>query len=445
MDVLPPAPATRKKTVALVIPKLEKTQMTRININPLTNNSELWPNPFDLETIEVPEDQPPQGDGAATQEQVQSTSASPDGEGDLRKLVSLLEKSTINTGAHEELTTFSGDYREWDFFYEQFLAVVDENPKLDTIIKLKKLIGALRGPALSAVRAYRFCARNYGPIKTALKERFGSRQKIFTDMFRKISDYTQVRLTRPSDFRQFVDLCTEMLHHLVAQSDQNLYDPLPYVTVILSKLPPDCLDGWQREQQCYDRTYMSPMKPERLLHHLIEYLNHYVERLFNTQHYNPTLRRHPEEFSTTDYSTRTQGTRARRPAKKTAAQKDKKGSSSQGRKIQTVNTITTVADVNYQIQKKQQKKNEGKGKDPKTCCFCKGNHPPRYCRANWPHPDQALKLISQARLCLSCLKENHQLKNCQETKICGRDGCQQKHHPSLHGHKTPNRESRRRD
>ena len=68
------------------------------------------------------------------------------------------------------------------------------------------------------------------------------------------------------------------------------------------------------------------------------------------------------------------------------------------------------------------------------CIVCKGNHRIWECRVfKEKSPTQRAKLVSEAKLCFSCLREKHMFRQCPNPRKCRKDGCNSSHNTLLHG------------
>ena len=336
---------------------------------------------------------------------------------------------------HEDLPTFSGDYSHFDHFWDIFMGIVDADKKMPTIWKLKKLVGALEGEAAAAVRSFSFKASNYGLVKNRLVERFGRPKLIFTDMFRKIQHHPQVSEKDVVQFRNFTDMVMELVHHLKVYRKDIIIDPDAYAMVIESKLPQETLLAWEKDQEDFRRIYSKPIPDEALLDYLIDFLHQRVEKVKVAIHANPAISKKTENKEVKPPTSNGARPPPRpktvpRKAVRTSVRKPSRISKAlQKPQKKTLENFTTVAEVAAQSRFKR----KAQGSDPAKCCFCKGNHAPRFCQVKKPAPDTAAKLVMDAGLCLCCLKEGHRSRDCGNPKACGREGCEKRHHPFLHG------------
>ena len=81
--------------------------------------------------------------------------------------------------------------------------------------------------------------------------------------------------------------------------------------------------------------------------------------------------------------------------------------------------------------------------DTEKCGGCRkppGQHKQKHCLAHCPvflaaAAIDRVKMVKDGNCCASCMARGHGSKECQSKmkRVCGLDGCQRRHHPSLHG------------
>ena len=68
------------------------------------------------------------------------------------------------------------------------------------------------------------------------------------------------------------------------------------------------------------------------------------------------------------------------------------------------------------------------------CIVCKGNHRLWECRVfKEKTPTQRAKLVSDNKLCFSCLRDKHTFRQCPQPRKCRAEGCNSSHNTLLHG------------
>ena len=92
----------------------------------------------------------------------------------------------------EELPKFNGDYRHWGNWYEQFLSLVDKNPRLPIIVKYRRLLNALQGEALESVAHFHFEEGTYKLVKEELKRLYGKDEIVVFEAIKAVQNHGQV-------------------------------------------------------------------------------------------------------------------------------------------------------------------------------------------------------------------------------------------------------------
>ena len=68
------------------------------------------------------------------------------------------------------------------------------------------------------------------------------------------------------------------------------------------------------------------------------------------------------------------------------------------------------------------------------CIVCKGNHRIWECRVfKEKSPTQRARVVAEAKLCFSCLREKHMFRQCPNPIKCRKEGCNSSHNTLVHG------------
>ena len=69
-----------------------------------------------------------------------------------------------------------------------------------------------------------------------------------------------------------------------------------------------------------------------------------------------------------------------------------------------------------------------------NCIVCKGSHRLWECRVfKEKTTTQRGKVVAEAKLCFSCLRDKHMFRQCPSPRKCKKDGCNSSHNTLLHG------------
>ena len=69
-----------------------------------------------------------------------------------------------------------------------------------------------------------------------------------------------------------------------------------------------------------------------------------------------------------------------------------------------------------------------------SCILCKGSHWLWECRVfKEKNPTQRAKVVAEAKLCFSCLRDKHMFRQCPSPCKCRKDGCNSSHNTLPHG------------
>ena len=69
-----------------------------------------------------------------------------------------------------------------------------------------------------------------------------------------------------------------------------------------------------------------------------------------------------------------------------------------------------------------------------SCIVCKGSHWLWECLVfKEKNPTQRAKVVAEAKLCFSCLRDNHMFRQCTSPRKCRKDDCNSSHNILLHG------------
>ncbi len=268
-----------------------------------------------------------------------------------------------------ELPSFSGNVVEWQSFWDQFIAVIDESD-LPDINKFTYLQSLLVDEAKAAIQGLSLTASNYKIACDILKERFGRKERI---IFQHIQDLLNIAVpSEQCSVTTLWNLCDDLKAHvrslesLEVNGDQYGVVLTP---LILSRLPHDIRLEWAREGQGHESD----------LEWLLKFLEKEIQRRERSQSFKDILQDTPQAV---------------------------------GGDVPSNSSSLGSASA-LQISSRGQ------------CGFCSKRHPTSACRelSGLSVPDIKGK-IYEAGLCFRCLGQGHIARSCSQT--CAR--CKGRHH-----------------
>ena len=266
-----------------------------------------------------------------------------------------------------QLPKFSGDVKEWQSFWDQFVAIVDNSSDLPVISKFTYLQALLEGEAKSAIQGLSITADHYKIACDILIKRFGRKERI---IFSHIQELLNVNIASNKQSKvaalwQLQDNLQAHIRSLEALGVRGEEYGVILTPLILSRLPADIRLEWAREGE----------SRESDLKWLMDFLHKEIER-----------RERSQAFKDTTHS-------------KVSAEEKKV-------RTPTVQALQASSVVN-------------------ECGFCAKQHPTDRCWEVTKLPmDKRQERIRTAGLCFRCLQKGHIAKGCAAK--CS--SCKGRHH-----------------
>ena len=343
----------------------------------------------------------------------------------IRQQTNVMEKGFSKT-IDEDLPKFAGEYRHWNNWYQNFLSLVDRNPKLPIIVKYRRMVDSLHGEALNTILHFNFEESTYELAKAALKKRYGRDEVVMFEAVRAVQSHAQVSEANIHNFIKFIDLCKQLVNTMKIIKP-SLYEDASYpMLLIRQKLPVDCQTKWEQELT-RSAKYGDAPEGGRLLDEYLEWLDNYAEHIRVGQIFNPQSR---AAFAGGGAPHGLGLGRIVPPKTATTRPAAGNGSRSAANTTRSLDNFATVAEVLPILPKR---KGKAQATTPVKCCFDGQAHASWACQnpETTKNVGASRKKAFDAGLCLNCLKPNHQARECSQPP-CQVERCGKKHHRILH-------------
>ena len=144
-----------------------------------------------------------------------------------------------------QLPTFNGEPMEWQSFWDQFRAIVDESNMSD-VAKFSYLKSYLRGEAKASIQGLTLTSAHYASAVEILQQRFGRSERIIFSHIQELLNIKIPNMQISSLWKMQDDLLSHV-RSLEALGITGRQFGVILTPVILSRLPPEIRLEWARE------------------------------------------------------------------------------------------------------------------------------------------------------------------------------------------------------
>ena len=259
-------------------------------------------------------------------------------------------------------------------------------------VKLKYLTTLVTGKAKTGIAEFAYFGVMYKDALKTLERKFGQTQAIVSAHLDKLSSFPPLKMHNSDNIKKFSATISSLVGVFKSLSfDSDLKSASLFSTAV-QKLPPNLKKSWS----------------------LFTVKKHWVK---------PTL---------LDFNDLLK--------EKAEAHDLMKQTSSKARTEDNTKSLvkTNVASRTFaaNTQSKGTQRPASTSATPATprCIVCKGNNRIWECRVfKEKSPTQRAKVVMEANLCFSFLREEHMFRQCPNTKKCRKDGCYSSHNTLFHG------------
>ena len=275
-----------------------------------------------------------------------------------------------------KLPSFSGDPLQWQTFWDQFSAIIDDSD-MPEITKFSYLQSLLQGEAKAAIQGLSLTAAHYKTACDILKERFGRKERI---IFTHIQELLNLSVPKQAQVSVLWKLQDDLQAHIRSLESLGIsgaqYGAI-LTPLILSRLPSDIRLEWSRDGAGHEND----------LNFLLDFLKKEIERRERSQTFKDSTDQKSAVFE-------------KKPTK-----------------VATAAALQTSSDP--------------------RCLLCSKNHATERCwNLTKISVAERKDKIRAAGLCYRCIGKGHLANRCREK--CAR--CNGNHHLLLCTGNSPNRE-----
>ncbi|CAK1579685.1 unnamed protein product [Parnassius mnemosyne] len=299
------------------------------------------------------------------------------------------ETSSGNTGKPQpdvklpriELPKFTGNYDEWQSFYDMFTSIVHNNSSLKDVQKLHYLKSSLSGEPELLLRNLAVTDANYQDAWTKLTQRYTNKRYNCNEVMKRLFSQKAITAESATSTKQLLDntsACLKSLQNLDINTDT--WDPIMNYLVV-SKLDTESRKQWEM--------YVSQNVQPNTLPSWNQ-LASFLETRFRT-------------------------------LEMLEGQKNTSKATQNNTSKQIIKHKSFYSTVN----------NNEKKVSINTCVMCSGGHSLYQCKQyERLSPEKRTEYVQANRLCFNCLSSSHSVRGCHHSMSCRR--CGRRHHTTLH-------------
>ena len=267
--------------------------------------------------------------------------------------------------------------------------MVNLKAQLTQLTYLKTLV---TGKAKTAIAEFAYCGAMYKDALRTLERKFGQPQAVVSAHLDKLNSFPPLKMHNSDNIINYSGCISSLVGVFKSLSYDSDLKSAALLNTAVQKLPPNMKESWS----------------------LFTVKTHWVKP--NFLDFNDWLK---EKAETHDLM---------------------KNTATKARTEDTNNSVTRSKVASKAFAKNTQQKSNPKPqqRSPSTsissCIVCKGSHRLWECRVfKEKTPTQRAKVVAEAKLCFSCLRDKHMFRQCPSPRKCRKDGCNSSHNTLLHG------------
>ena len=259
-------------------------------------------------------------------------------------------------------------------------------------LKLTYLKTLVTGKAITAIAEFAYCGAMYKDELRTLERKFGQPQAVVSAHLDKLNSFPPLKMHNSDNIINYSGCISSLVGVFKSLSYDSDLKSAALLNTAVQKLPPNMKESWS----------------------LFTVKKHWVKP--NLLDFNDWLK------------------------EKAEAHDLMKNTATKARTEDTNNSVTRskVASKAFAANTQQKSNLKPQQRSPSTsisgCIVCKGSHRLWECRVfKEKTPTQRAKVVAEAKLCFSCLRDKHMFRQCLSPRKCRKDGCNSSHNTLLHG------------
>ena len=275
--------------------------------------------------------------------------------------------------------------------YGQFKSAIDSHSLTDDV-KLTYLKTLVIGKAKTAIADFAYCGAMYKDALSTLERKFGQPQAVVSAHLDKLNSFPPLKMHNSDNIINYSGCISSLVGVFKLLSYDSDLKSAALLNTDVQKLPPNMKGS--RSLSTVKKYWVKPT--------LLDFNNWLKE--------------------------------------KAEAHDLMKNTATKARTEDTNNSVTRSKFVSKAFAANTQHKSNlnpqqrSPLKPISNCIVCKGSHRLWECRdSKEKNPTQRAKVVAEAKLCFSCLRDKHMFRQCPSPRKCRKSGCNSSHKNLLHG------------
>ena len=263
------------------------------------------------------------------------------------------------------MSQYNGDPLQWHEWFGKCKSAIDSQSLTDDV-KLTYLKTLVTGKAKTAVAEFAYCGLMYKDALKTLERKFGQPQAVVSAHLDKLSSFSLLKMHNSDNIIIYSATISSLVGVFKSLSYDSDLKSASLLNTAVQKLPPNLKESWS----------LFTVKKHWVKPTLLDFNNWLLDDLMKTTSSKARIEDNTNSVVKTKVASRT-----------FAAYTQSKGTQ---RPASTSATPPTP-----------------------RCIVCKGNHRIWQCRVfTETSPTQRAKVVAEAKLCFSCLREKHVFRQC---------------------------------